>query len=78
MAKLKQQETELLATDQGESAGGRVPPNTLASGNRPQGAPKPFGPQVPKLTSSSGDLGTGPTFSKDDPYKRRPASPGGR
>jgi hypothetical protein len=78
MAKLKQRETGLLATDQGESAGGRVPPNTLASGNRPQGAPKPSGQRVLKLTSSAGDLPSGSVFSKTDPYKRRPRSEGGR
>lgn len=77
MARLKQQDTGLLSTDQGEP-GGRVPSNTLASGNRPAGAPKPSGQRVPKLTSNSGDLGSGPAFSKDDPYKRRPGSAGGR
>jgi hypothetical protein len=78
MARLKQQDTGLLATDQGDSAGGRVPSNTLASGNRPAGAPKPSGQRVPKLTSSSGDLESGPTFSKTDPYARKAGRAGGR
>jgi hypothetical protein len=55
-----------------------VPSNTLTSGNRKAGAAKPSGQRVPKLTSNSGDLGSGPTFSKEDPYKRRLGSAGGR
>jgi hypothetical protein len=76
-ATLKGPTPGLLTTDQSEP-GGRVPSNTLVSGNRKAGAAKPSGQRVPKLTSSTGDLGSGPTFSKTDPYARRPGSAGGR
>jgi hypothetical protein len=68
----------LLTTDQSEPAG-RVPSNTLTSGNRKAGTAKPSGQRVPKLTSSAGDLPSGSgTFSKTDPYARKPGSAGGR
>jgi hypothetical protein len=80
MAKLKQQETGLPGTDQGESSGGRVPPNRAASGSWKAHEALPAGQRVPKLTSSSGDLegSSGKTFSKTDPYARKQDRAGGR
>jgi len=78
MAQLKGLSLGLLATDRGEASGGRVPPNRAASGNRRAHEARPAGPRVPKLTSSSGDLGTGPTFSRSDPYAKKAGQAGGR